>query len=84
MDREAMEEIAKLRAQITDLRERVEYLYTHLNIAYISEMDGVDPRLIAAIKKGNMVDAIRVYSEITNVGLAQAKEAVEKLWGKYS
>ncbi len=84
MDREAMEEIQKLRGQIYELSNRLEFLYKTLNITYVDTASGVDPRLVAAIRKGNMIEAIKVYRELANVGLAEAKTAVEAMWAKYS
>ena len=84
MDRELMDEIQKLRGQIFELGNRLEFLYKKLNIEYVEEKTGVDPRLIEAIKKGNTLEAIKVYREITNASFQDAKIAVEGLWAKYS
>ncbi len=83
MDSELLNEIQKLRGQIIELENRMEFLYKSLNITYVGGNSNVDPRLIAAIKKGNKIDAIKVYRELTNVGLAEAKTAVEEMWSKY-
>jgi ribosomal protein L7/L12 len=84
MDRELMDEIQKLRGQVFELSNRLEFLYKKLNIEYVEENTGADPRLIVAIKKGNMIDAIKVYRELTNASFQDAKTAVEGMWGKYS
>jgi ribosomal protein L7/L12 len=39
----------------------------------------VDPRIIDALKKNNLIEAIKIYREITGVGLAEAKMAVEEI-----
>ena len=36
-----------------------------------------DPRLLAEIDGGNLIAAIKVYRELTGVGLKEAKDAVE-------
>ena len=35
--------------------------------------------VIAALQKGNLIEAIKVYRQLYNVGLAEAKTAVENL-----
>jgi hypothetical protein len=84
MDQETAAEIRKLHAEIMALEDKLDFLFRHFNVDYIRDMSGVDPRLVAAIQKGDMISAIRIYREITNVGLAEAKAAVEGLWAKYS
>jgi ribosomal protein L7/L12 len=42
-----------------------------------------DPRVIEAIQRGNKIGAIKTYREITGVGLAEAKDAVEELERTY-
>ena len=84
MDQDTANEIQKLRAEIYEIEARLEFLFKHFNVEYIRQMDGVDPRLVAAIQKGDMIGAIKVYRELTNVGLVEAKAAVEGMWTKYS
>ena len=38
-----------------------------------------DPRLLAEIDGGNLIGAIKVYRELTGVGLKEAKDAVEAI-----
>ena len=42
-----------------------------------------DPRLIELIQADNKIQAIKLYRELTGVGLAEAKDAVEALEGTY-
>jgi hypothetical protein len=80
MDAQILEEIRKLRSQIFQLESRVDFLYKKLNVEYVEGSDGVDPRLAKALKSGNKIEAIKVYRELTNCGLAEAKSAVEAMW----
>jgi ribosomal protein L7/L12 len=66
-----------LRARVAELEDRLQYLYKRLNIAYAGESSPVDPRIIEYLRKGNKIEAIKIYREIHNVGLAEAKNAVE-------
>jgi ribosomal protein L7/L12 len=42
-----------------------------------------DPRLIELIQAGDEMKAIKLYRELTGVGLAEAKDAVEGLAATY-
>lgn len=70
-------DIIALRARVAELEDRLEYLYKRLNIEYIANPSAIDPRIVEYLKKGNKIEAIKIYREIHNVGLAEAKQAVE-------
>ena len=70
-------DLIALRTRVAELENRMQYLYKRLNIEYVAEPSLVDPRIIEYLKKGNKIEAIKVYREIHNVGLAEAKNAVE-------
>lgn len=40
---------------------------------------GASPAVVAALKAGNKIEAIRLQREATNCGLREAKDAVEAL-----
>lgn len=81
-------EITQLRDRITHLEGQVAFLYRHLGIAFSPESaPGDDPRLIEAIKRGNMLEAIKVYRELHSnstitIGMNEAKAAVEEIKGR--
>ena len=75
-------EIIQLRARVAELEDKVEKLYRHLGLTYDPNTPTEDPRLITYIRQGNMIEAIKVYREIYDVGLAEAKAAVEQMRGK--
>jgi len=70
-------DLMALRARVAELEDRMQYLYKRLNIEYIGEPSLVNPRIIEYLKKGNKIEAIKIYREIHNVGLAEAKNSVE-------
>jgi len=72
-------EIMSLRSRVNELEERINFLYSKLGIAYGNNATLVDPRIIHAIRQGNKLEAIKIYRELTNTGLAEAKQAVEKI-----
>ncbi len=72
-------EIMQLRARIAELEDKLEKVYRHLGLTYNPNAPAEDPRLIAYLRQGNLLEAIKVYRETNNVGLAKAKAAVEQL-----
>jgi ribosomal protein L7/L12 len=77
------QEIALLRQRIVRLEEQVERLYKRLG--FNMDENGTpddDPRVIEALKKGQAIEAIKIYRELTGLGLAEAKLAVEKIWAR--
>ena len=74
------EEIALLKGRISRLEARLEYLYRHLGITFVEDVHtGDHPDVIAALRSNNMIGAIKIHREITGVGLAEAKSAVEAM-----
>jgi len=73
------QEVISLRARVAELEERVEFLYRHLGVAYSTNPNQTDPRVIDALQQSNIIEAIKVYREIHGVGLAEAKQAVERI-----
>ncbi len=75
-----MQEISTLRQKVYKLEAMLEFLYRHLGVTFIEEVDpGDDPRIIDALRKNNLIEAIKYYREVTGVGLAEAKAAVENI-----
>ena len=82
------QDIAALRDRIIHLEGQVAFLYRHLGVTFVPEAaSGDDPRVIEAIKRGNLLEAIKVYREVYStttmtVGLDEAKRAVEEIKGR--
>jgi ribosomal protein L7/L12 len=70
-------EILALRARMAELGSRVDFLYKHLRIAHVRDTGMAEPRVVEMLKRGNKIEAIKIYREIYNCGLAEAKQAVE-------
>lgn len=73
-------EVLQLRSRINELEERLKFLYRHLGVAYESDSSASpinNPQLQEALRRGNKIEAIKIYRELTGVGLAEAKEAIE-------
>ncbi|MDP1547131.1 MAG: hypothetical protein Q8L87_14040 [Anaerolineales bacterium] len=73
------EEITRLRVRIGELEARLDFLYKRLNIEYNDNPNSIDPKIIELIKRRNKIEAIKVYRETHNVGLAEAKSAIDDL-----
>ena len=72
-------DIVALRVRVRELEDHIKYLYTHLNITYFESQEAGDAKVVEMLKKGNKIEAIKIYRELHNVGLAEAKQAVESL-----
>jgi ribosomal protein L7/L12 len=80
MPTEDQAQLAALKTRVFQLEAQVRFLYTHLGITYVPEISSIDPPdVIAALKQGNLIEAIKAYRLSTNVGLAEAKAAVEEI-----
>ncbi len=74
------EEMSLLRSRISRLEAEVEFLYKHLRISFSEDTSpNDDPRILDALRRNNIIEAIKYYREITNTGLADAKAAVEEI-----
>lgn len=74
------QEIEILRSRVSRLEAEVEFLYKHFGLTFSENVNpGDDPRVIEALKKNNLIEAIKIYREMTNSGLAEAKTAVEEI-----
>jgi len=72
-------EVQQLRSRVNELEDRLKSLYRHLNLEYADP--GTDPvmspQIQDAIRRGNKIEAIKLYREMTGMGLAEAKDAIE-------
>ena len=74
------QEIALLRQQISGMQAQIDQLYRHLDLTFSEDSYQTDdPRVIEALKRNNIIEAIKYYREKTGLGLAEAKSAVEAI-----
>ncbi len=73
-------DILLLKSRIRELEDRLNYLYHRLDIEYAEpDSDLVrSPQIQEALRRGNKIEAIKIYRELTGVGLAEAKEAIDR------
>lgn len=74
-------EIQLLRSRVSELEDRLNFLYRQLNIEYADPNSDpvLSPQVQDALRRGNKIEAIKIYRELTGVGLTEAKQAIEKL-----
>ncbi len=74
------DELVSLRRRVMDLEAQVEFLYRRLGVTFVPDPSLIDDsKIIEQLKKGNLIEAIKIYRQTYNTGLAEAKKAVEEL-----
>ena len=78
------QEIATLKSKVRRLEIQLEAVYKHLGMSFEAEVDmGDDPKVIAAIKANNIVEAIKLYRASSNASLEGAKAAIEEIRARH-
>jgi ribosomal protein L7/L12 len=73
-------DVQLLRSRINELEDRLKFIYRRLNIEYADPNSDpvLSPRVQEALRRGNKIEAIKIYRELTGVGLAEAKAVMDK------
>jgi len=73
-------EILALKARIDELESRLKFIYRRLNIEYADPNSdpALSPQVQDALRRGNKIEAIKIYRESTGVGLAEAKQVIDR------
>lgn len=71
------QDLIAMRGRVAELENRVRYLYKKLNIEYVESPSTANSKIVELLKKGNKIEAIKIYMELYNVGLAEAKKQVD-------
>jgi len=79
-------ELAALRGRGARLEAQIELLYQHLGLTFGEDQSLADEDgpVIDALHTGNLIEAIKVYRQIHDVGLAEAKSAMENIQARLS
>lgn len=73
------QDIIALRSRVAELERRLDSLYKKLGVEYMDNPSSIDSRIIEFLKRGNKIEAIKIYRELTDTGLAEAKQAVDSI-----
>jgi hypothetical protein len=73
------------RNRIIRLERKVDFLLRELGLVEKEEANLLNPdpildEVVALVRQGNKIGAIKLYREKTGVDLKTAKDTVEKLW----
>ena len=70
-----------LKARVAELEYRLNFVYRRLNIEYVEgdKTEAVNSKVRALLLQGNKIEAIKVYREVYNVGLAEAKHVIDSI-----
>lgn len=74
-------EFLALKSRISELEDKLQFLYRRLNIDYADHNadPALSPQIQDALRRGNKIEAIKIYRELMGVGLAEAKQAVDAI-----
>ena len=69
-----------LESRVRELEDKLQFLYRRLNIDYLEPNSdpALAPQVQEALRRGNKIEAIKIYRELTGVGLAEAKDAIDR------
>lgn len=74
------QEISLLKGRVSRLEARLEFIYKHLGVTFVEDTHLTDdPKVIAALKANNLLEAIKSYRAATDASLDEAKSAVEEM-----
>ncbi len=73
-------DILALKSRINELEDRLKFIYRRLNIEYMDPNSdpALSPKVQEALRQGNKIEAIKIYREMTGVGLAEAKGVIDR------
>jgi ribosomal protein L7/L12 len=73
-------EYQQLRSRVNELEDRLKFLYRRFNIddADPNADPALSPQIQEALRRGNKIGAVKLYRELTGVGLAEAKQAIDR------
>ena len=73
-------EFLALKSRVSELEDMLQFLYRRLDIDYLDPNSdpALAPQVQEALNRGNKIEAIKIYRELTGVGLAEAKQAIDR------
>jgi len=73
-------EFLALKSRMNELEDRLKFLYRSLNIEFMDPNSdpALAPQVQEALRRGSKIEAIKLYRQLTGVGLAEAKQAIDR------
>lgn len=70
-----------LKARVAELEDKMKFVFGRLNIEYIEGdvKQMLTSKIRELLRQGNKIEAIKVYREAHNIGLAEAKREIDRL-----
>ncbi|MGI5244022.1 hypothetical protein [Dactylosporangium sp. CA-139066] len=70
--------------RLARLERQVAFLYRHFGLDpaladAFPGADGMPPEFTEALRRNNLIAAIKIYRQVTGAGLAEAKDQVERI-----
>ena len=74
-----------LASRVRELEDKLQFLYDRLNIDYVDPGPAptLSPQIQDALRRGNKIEAIKIYRELTGAGLAEAKQVIDQLESRF-
>ncbi len=74
-------EFLALKSRISELEDKMQLVYRRFNIDYADPNadPARSPQIQEALRRGDKIEAIKIYRQLTNAGLAEAKRAIDNL-----
>jgi ribosomal protein L7/L12 len=79
------DDISALGQRIRLLEQKIDMIMEHLGLQFddASVGESIDPGVLEAVKRGNKIEAIRLYRDQTGFGLKEAKDVIDELEARY-
>lgn len=77
-------EFLALKSRVNELEDKLKLLYQRLHIDYADPNadPALAPPVLEALRRGNKIEAIKLYRQLAGVGLAEAKHAIDEIEAK--
>lgn len=74
------ERLNALMHQVGELQRKLDFVMQHLQLQYHdAPQNTAHTAALNWLRKGNKIEAIKAYREVTGVGLKEAKDAIEAM-----
>ena len=76
-------EITELKQRLSTLESKIDFLFRRMGIETPLQNPVASPEVIALVRSGEKVKAIKLFIQQTGAGLNDAKDFIESLEAKY-